>query len=132
MQRNETYIQYVVAQDSPSSPVYISVGRKKLSRVLVAGGSALALIALVSLASFTGDRLGTTKRFILKTGDEFDTIGTDDRMKKISDVMGKYYHNVLVGNSFICSPGSFLRKNEKERTSCVNCPTGQVKLHELS
>jgi hypothetical protein len=127
MHHNETYIQYVVVDESPSSTVYISVSRKILSRVLVAGGSAIALIALVSLALLTGDRMGTTKRFVLKTGDEFDTIGSDDRMKKISDGMGKYYHNVLVGNSFICSPGSFLRKNEKERISCVNCPSGQVK-----
>jgi hypothetical protein len=127
MQYIETYVQYVVVQDSPSCTVYNYVSRKKISRVLVAGGSALALIALVSLTLFTGDRLGTTKRFMLKTGDEFDTMGSNDRLKKISDVMGKYYHNVLVGNSYICSPGSFLQTNDKGRTSCVNCPTGQVK-----
>ena len=126
LERNEIYTQYVIVDAGPSNTACIASRKKKQSSLLAAGCSAIALIATITWA--LGNRSSTAKHFMLKTGDEFDTEGSDNRMHKISDTMGKYYNNILVGQSSICSPGSFLRKNEKGRTSCVNCPAGQVDL----
>ena len=123
---SESYIPFVAVDAGSANTVYIPSSRKKWSRAFVAGGSALALTAIVCWVTMSGTEKYSGPRSLLTSIlDE-----TDDRINKINEGMGGVYYNVFTGKpvhgSSTCTAGSYLRKNEEGHHSCVDCPVGQV------
>jgi hypothetical protein len=88
--------------------VYVPVNRKKWSRVLAIGASAIVLLAAAGVVMYIPGH---------HTGKSFGLLG------------GNYY-NVFTGKpvpeSAKCNPGSFRRPTSDGFTECIDCPVGKV------